>query len=229
MEAATFRENQEGLYECKFFNVIVSTDDESPGHIAKVIYDKLTVYKIVQVVKLFNYDMEKGMSYYVEQEIFDNERLSNPAKNTPTTRWPASSSYHDVSKVDSFLPIIRYVIAGDILDMVKTKELIYHDLSIYNKWNPEIDRAFGLGTVTVALVLLCFWQRTFTRHPSPVSKKELPMRPVLRILFQPDTVPLSQESSSKLSPSPPLYHSSSQQRYHNKNEEDSKDDMGVFG
>ena len=67
MEAATLRENQEGLYECKFFNVIVSTDDESPGHIAKVLYNKLTVYKIVQVVKLFNYDMEKGMSYYVKQ------------------------------------------------------------------------------------------------------------------------------------------------------------------
>ena len=45
----------------------MSTDDESPGHIAKVLYNKLTVYKIVQVVKLFNYDMEKGMSYYVKQ------------------------------------------------------------------------------------------------------------------------------------------------------------------
>ncbi len=47
----------------------------------------------------------------------------------------------DVSEVKSILPIIRRIVSGDGLDVVKTKELLRKKLSIYEDWAPEIDRA----------------------------------------------------------------------------------------
>ena len=66
-QAATSRENREGLYDWKFFNAIVSPDDESVGHIFKVLHDKRTMHKVLQVIKLINEDLEKILCYILKQ------------------------------------------------------------------------------------------------------------------------------------------------------------------
>ena len=66
-QAATSRENREGLYGWKFFNAIVSPDDESPAHIMKVLHDRPTMNKLLQIIKLINVDMERLLHYILNQ------------------------------------------------------------------------------------------------------------------------------------------------------------------
>ena len=80
-----------------------------------------------------------------------------------------------------------------------------------------------IGITTMALFALYFWQRILSRrHPPPVPKKELPARPALRILFQPDN-DISAPSPPRSPSSPPsLYSPSSQQRRQHGHESDPK-------
>ena len=66
-EAKTSRDNGEGLYDWKFFNAIVSPDEDSPLHLYKVVHDKRTMNKLLQIMKLVNADIEKTASYILQQ------------------------------------------------------------------------------------------------------------------------------------------------------------------
>jgi len=66
-EAKTSREHRDGLYDWKFFNAFVSPDDGSPSHILKVLHDKRTMGKLLQIVKLVNSDLERIAHYILQQ------------------------------------------------------------------------------------------------------------------------------------------------------------------
>ena len=75
--------NCSGLYDWKFFNAIVSPDDESAAHIFKVVHDKRTMGKVLQIIKVINRDLEKVATYILKQvwrakDIFDAENISDP-------------------------------------------------------------------------------------------------------------------------------------------------------
>ena len=66
-KAETSREDREGLYDWKFFNAIVSPDEDSPERILKVIHDKRTMEKLLSVVELVNTELHKILSYVLTQ------------------------------------------------------------------------------------------------------------------------------------------------------------------
>ncbi len=148
-EAATSRENREGLYDWKFFNAIVSPDEHSFDHMVQVIHDKRTILKILQVVKLISSDLEKLLNYILQQvwrakEIFDEEGVSDPGKAIPSYKMARLFSLFlsgDDSQVDEILPLVRRAVEGEGLDVLAMKELIRKNLSLYDEWAPEIDRA----------------------------------------------------------------------------------------
>jgi hypothetical protein len=141
--------DQLGLYDWKFFNAIVSPNEESAGHIMKVLHDKRTMNKVLQVVGLINRDLEKLGRYLLKQiwrakDIFDREGVSGPGHAIPGHKMARLLSLFlcgDANQVDDILPIVRRVVAGDGLDVMKTKELLRKNLSIYEDYAPEIDRA----------------------------------------------------------------------------------------
>jgi len=66
-KAETSREDREGLYDWKFFNAIVSPDEDSPDRILKVIHDKRTMEKLLSVVELVNAELHKILNYVLIQ------------------------------------------------------------------------------------------------------------------------------------------------------------------
>lgn len=153
---------QTGLYDWKFFNAIVSPDEESPTRIRDVLYDKKTMHQLLQVAKLLNSDVEKGMRYVLTQvwrakEIFDQEGISDPGHAIPSYRLARLASLFlcgNVSEVENILPIIRRVVAAEGLDIVGVKELLRKHLEAYDEWAGEIDRgvkwaAAALGPMPV--------------------------------------------------------------------------------
>jgi hypothetical protein len=80
-KASTSREDKEGLYDWKFFNALVSPDEESAGRIIDVLHDKRTMEKVLQVIKFLNADLHKFSRYILTQvwrakQIFDQEGVS---------------------------------------------------------------------------------------------------------------------------------------------------------
>lgn len=148
-QAATSRENREGLYDWKFFNALVSPDEHSFDHMKQVLHDKRTMYKILQVVKLINENLEKKLSYVLKQvwrakEIFDQEGVSDPGKAIPSYKMARLISLFlcgNDSQVDEILPIVNRATKGEGLDVLATKELMRKNISLYDDWAPEIDRA----------------------------------------------------------------------------------------
>ena len=171
-QASTSRENKEGLYDWKFFNALVSPDDDSPARMLDVLHDKKTMNRLLAVTKLINADLEKIASYLLTKvwrakEIFDQEGVSDPGHAIPGHRMARLMSLFlcgDVSQVDEILPIIQRVVAGNGLDIVKVKELIRKHVDAYDDWAAEIDRGVKwagmmLGPMTV---------------PSPFVETEVP-------------------------------------------------------
>eukprot|EP00984_Skeletonema_dohrnii_P015042 scaffold6437_cov98-Skeletonema_dohrnii-CCMP3373.AAC.3 len=171
-QASTSRENKEGLYDWKFFNALVSPDDDSPARMMDVLHDKKTMNRLLAVTKLINADLEKIASYLLTKvwrakEIFDQEGVSDPGHAIPGHRMARLMSLFlcgDVSQVDEILPVIQRVVAGNGVDVVKVKELIRKHVSKYDDWAAEIDRAVKwaammLGPMTV---------------PSPFVETEVP-------------------------------------------------------
>ena len=161
-QASTSRENKEGLYDWKFFNALVSPDDDSPARLMDVLHDKKTMNRLLAVTKLINADLEKIASYALTKvwrakEIFDQEGVSDPGHAIPGHRMARLMSLFlcgDVSQVDEILPIIQRVVAGNGLDVVKVKELVRKHVNAYDDWAAEIDRgvkwaAMMLGPMTV--------------------------------------------------------------------------------
>lgn len=182
-QAVTTRENKEGLYDWKFFNAIVSPNEESAGHILKVLHDKRTMNKLFQVVGLINRDLENLGRYILKQvwrakDIFDREGVSGPGHAIPGHKMARLLSLFlcgDASQLDDILPIVRRVIAGDGLDVLKTKELLRKNLSIYEDYAPEIDRATRWAEVLLGSI----------EAPKPFEEKLPPMSldPVFQGLF----------------------------------------------
>jgi hypothetical protein len=161
--ASTSREDKQGLYDWKFFNALVSPDEDSPTRIRDVLYDKKTMYQLLAVVKLLNADMEKMLRHVLTQvwrakSIFDEEGISDPGHALPSYRLARLASLFlcgDVSEVENILPIIRRVVAADGLDIVGVKELLRKHVDAYDEWAAEIDRgvkwaAAALGPMPTA-------------------------------------------------------------------------------
>eukprot|EP00957_Ditylum_brightwellii_P195162 14869709-Ditylum_brightwellii.AAC.1 len=148
-KAATSRDDREGLYNWKFFNALVSPDDDSAAHIMEVLHDKRTMTTVIQVIELINDELSKILNYILTQvwrakEIFDQEGVSDPAEAIPGHKMARLVSLFlcgDVNQVDNILPIIRRITAGEGLDLVRTKELLREHVEAYETWAPEIDRA----------------------------------------------------------------------------------------
>lgn len=148
-QAATSREAREGLYDWKFFNAIVSPDEHSFDHMKQVIHDKRTMFKILQVVKLINADLEKLLSYLLKQiwrakEIFDEEGVSDPGKAIPSYKMARLMSLFlcgSDNQVNEIFPIVRRAVDGEGIDVLAMKDLIRKNFSLYDEWAPEIDRA----------------------------------------------------------------------------------------
>lgn len=144
-----------GLYDWKFFNAIISPGDESAGHIVKVLHDRRSMLKTLQVIRLINKDLEKLLSYILRQvwrakEIFDSEGVSDPGHAIPGHKMARLLSLFicgDDSQVSEILPIVRRVVAGNGLDVMATKELLRKNLKIYEEYSPEIDRIVRWGEV----------------------------------------------------------------------------------
>lgn len=147
-KAKTSREDREGLYDWKFFNALVSPDDESAKRLMKVVHDKRTMGKLLQVMELINTDLHKILRYILKQvwrakEIFDQEGISDPGhalSGHKMARLVSLFMCGDISQVDVVRPIIRRVTSGEGLDVVKVKELLRQHVEAYDDWAPEIDR-----------------------------------------------------------------------------------------
>lgn len=154
-KAATVREDKEGLYDWKFFNAIVSPDNESPGRILDVLHDKRTMDKVLQITKLINADLHKILGYGLRQvwrakEIFDSEGVSDPKHLIPMykmSRLICLFITGETDRVDEVIPIVRRVVEGDGLDVVKVKELLREHLEHYEDWAPELDRIIRWANV----------------------------------------------------------------------------------
>ena len=131
-QASTTREDKRGLYDWKFFNAIVSPDDDSPARILDVLHDKKTMYHLLEVTKLVNADIERALRYVLTKvwrarEIIDKEGISDPGQVIPGYKMARLVSLflsNDDSQVSEILPIIRRVVTGNGLDVVKAKELL---------------------------------------------------------------------------------------------------------
>ncbi|KAL7554360.1 hypothetical protein ACHAWF_017793 [Thalassiosira exigua] len=161
-QASTLREDKVGLYDWKFFNALVSPDDDSPARIMDVLHDKKTMHQLLAVMKLINSDIERASRYILTKvwrakEVIDQEGISDPGQAIPGYKLARLMSLFlcdDTSQVDDVLPLIRRVVAGDGLDVIKAKDLLRKHVEAYDEWAAEIDRgvkwaAVLLGPATI--------------------------------------------------------------------------------
>lgn len=154
-QASTIREDKVGLYDWKFFNAIVSPDDDSAARIMDVLHDKKTMNQLLAVTKLINADIERALRYALTKvwrakEIFDKEGISDPGQAIPGNKLAKLVSLFlcdNTSEVDEVLPIIRRVVAGNGLDVIKAKELLRRHVEAYDEWAAEIDRGVKWAAV----------------------------------------------------------------------------------
>jgi hypothetical protein len=124
-KAKTSREDKEGLYDWKFFNAIVSPDNESPGRILDILHDKRTMDKLLQIIKLINGDLHKILKYALKQilrakEILDQEGVSDPRHAIPLYKMARLVTLFitgDVNRVDDVVPIVSRVVSGGMCSM----------------------------------------------------------------------------------------------------------------
>lgn len=147
-KAATSREDKEGLFDWKFFNALVSPGQGAMGRMLDVLNDSRTVDKLLQIVRVINEDLHEILRYSIKQlrrakGILDQEGVLDPGHAIPMYKLARLVSLFltdDVEQVDNILPVIKRVISGDGLDVVKLKDLLRQNLEIYDEWAPEIDR-----------------------------------------------------------------------------------------
>jgi hypothetical protein len=147
-KAATSREDKEGLFDWKFFNALVSPDQGSMGRFLDILRDTRTVDKLLQIVKVVNDDLHELFRYSIKQlrrakEILDQEGVLDPGHAIPMYEMARLISLFltdDVEQVDTILPIVKRVVLGDGLDVVKLKDLLRQTIEFYDDWAPEIDR-----------------------------------------------------------------------------------------
>lgn len=154
-QASTTREDKQGLYDWKFFNAIVAPDDDSPARIMDVLHDKKTMNRLLEITKLINADIERAIRYILTKlwrarEIIDKEGIEEPGQIIPGYKMARLMSLFlsdDDSQVREILPIIRRVVAGNGLDVIKAKELLRKHVEAYDDWAAEIDRSVKWAAV----------------------------------------------------------------------------------
>jgi hypothetical protein len=160
-KAATSREDKEGLYDWKFFNALVSPDDESASRIIDILHDRRTMTRFLQCAKLVSEDLHKILRDVLEQvwkakEIFDDEGICEPKDIIPThklARIIARVVAKDLDQAMKIMPtvesVVRGVVNGDGLDILKVKEFLHECLEKYDKWAPELDRIIRWAALMV--------------------------------------------------------------------------------
>jgi hypothetical protein len=159
-KAKTSREDREGLYDWKFFNALVSPDDESAGRILDVLHDKRTMGRMLQVMKLLSNDLHRILEYGLRQvwrakEILDQEGVSDPRHAIPMYMMARLISLFlagDDNHIDSILPIVQRVVDGEGIDVVQVKVLLRDHIQsdVYEDWAAEIDRAVRFLAVALS-------------------------------------------------------------------------------
>ncbi|KAL9191484.1 LOW QUALITY PROTEIN: hypothetical protein ACHAXT_001190 [Thalassiosira profunda] len=175
-QASTTREDRPGLYDWKFFNAIVSPDDDSPARLMDVLHDKKTMHQLLAVAALINSDIERALRYALTKvwrakEIFDKEGISDPGQAIPGYKLARLVSLFlcdDTSQVDDVLPMIRRVVAGNGLDVIKAKELLRKHVEEYDEWAAEIDR--GVKWAAAALGPMAVQQPIEETEAPPLSE-----------------------------------------------------------
>ena len=204
-KASTTREDKagNGLYDWKFFNALISPDDDSPARIMDVLHDKKTMYKLLAVTKLINTDIDRALRYILSKvwrakEIFDQEGISDPGQVIPgynMARLVSLFLCEDTGQIDEVLPIIRRAVAGNGLDVIKAKELLRKHVEAYDEWAAEIDR----GVKWAALML------NAQSVIQPIEETEVP--PLSECLPNPhryDGIPTAKELYQTLQDKPQL-------------------------
>ncbi|KAL7544123.1 hypothetical protein ACHAXR_013527, partial [Thalassiosira sp. AJA248-18] len=193
-QASTTREDKVGLYDWKFFNAIVSPDDDSPARLMDVLHDKKTMHQLLAVTKLINADIDRALRYILTKvwrakEIFDQEGISDPGQAIPGYKLARLVSLflcEDTSQVDEILPIIRRVVSGNGLDVIKAKELLRKHVEAYDEWAAEIDR--GVKWTAVMLGPMSIQQPIEEMEVPPLSECINPNRydgiPTAKELYQ---------------------------------------------
>jgi len=156
-KAATSREDKDGLYDWKFFNALLSPDDESAGRIFDVLHDKRSMGKLLEVAALINHDVHRILKYLLNQvwrakEILDQENVSETAHAIPMAKLARIVCLFltdDIAALEEVLPLVQNVVEGRGLDVVKVKDLIHQHVDQYDEWAPEIDRAVRWMSVAV--------------------------------------------------------------------------------
>ena len=129
--------------------------------------------KLLQVVRLVNKDLEKLARYLLKQvwrakEIFDSEGVSDPGHAIPGHKMARLLSLFlcgDASQLHDILPIVVRVVKGEGLDVMKTKDLLRKNLSIYDEYASEIDRATRWAEVMLGSI----------EAPKPFVEKLFPL------------------------------------------------------
>ena len=106
------------ITKCRQLKILTSTQ--------KVLHDKITMSKLLQVVKLINGDLERVLSYIVKQawrakEIFDSEGVSDPGHAIPGHKMARLLSMFlcgDASQVNDIMPIVLRVVQGEHLSFL---------------------------------------------------------------------------------------------------------------
>lgn len=103
-KAETSREDREGLYDWKFFNALVSPDEDSPDRILKVIHDKRTMGKLLSVVELVSAELHKVLSYVLTQGNFfvSSSHCISSSTNAITSLSNSLESQRDIRSRGSF-------------------------------------------------------------------------------------------------------------------------------
>ncbi|GKY98734.1 hypothetical protein MPSEU_000829700 [Mayamaea pseudoterrestris] len=155
-QAATAREDKDGLYDWKFFNALVSPDDDSLGRLIDVLHDKRTTDRVLQVAKLISSDLHRILKAILEQvwkfkETLDVEGIKEAKDGLPANRLACIVTRFvtgDVADVNRVLPIIEKIVSGEGLDIAAVKDLLReHVPETYQNWSPEIDRVVRWAAV----------------------------------------------------------------------------------
>jgi len=105
---------------------------------------------VLEVVKLINEELGTLLEHVLGQfwrakEILEKEGISDPGHVIPSYKMARLMSLFlsgDEKEVDTILPTIQRVTAGNGLDVNSVKDLLekYVERRVYEKYSPEIDR-----------------------------------------------------------------------------------------
>ena len=102
------------------------------------------------------------------KEIFDDEGIHGPGHAIPsykTARLLSLFLCGNLNEVQPIREVVQRVVAGEGLDIVKTKELLQKHIKLYDDWAPEFDRLVRLVAVMFSPMVA----------PAPYVENALPL------------------------------------------------------